>query len=64
MLRTVILSGVRGWAANVGDSLHLLEALGGVVQKLPPPSAARIAALDCLVAAAGAVCEFSRKVRL
>ena len=63
-LRKVILQCVSDLARRVGDSLHLLEALGGIVGKLLGPSPLTTAVLECVAAAALAVNFFPAKVRL
>lgn len=61
-LRRAVLECIAVLAQHVGDSLHLLEAMGGIVGKLPGPSPLSTAVLDCVVAASGAVNSFSPKV--
>ena len=61
-LRRAVLECISVLARRVGDSLHLLEAMGGIVGKLPGPSPLSTAVLDCVVAASGAVNNFSAKV--
>lgn len=62
-LRKAILQCVSDLACRVGDSLHLLEALGGIVGKLLGPSPLTTAVLECVAAAAVAVNFFPGKVR-
>ena len=61
-LRQAVLECISVLARRVGDSLHLLEAMGGIVGKLAGPSPLSTAVLDCVVAASGAVNSFSAKV--
>ena len=61
-LRSIVLACVRSLATHVGDSLHLLEALGGIVGKLPGPAPLSTAMLECVLAAALAVQSFQGKV--
>lgn len=61
-LRQAVLQCISEMARRVGDSLHLLEALGGVVGKLPGPKPLTTAVLECVAAAAVAVNYFSPKV--
>lgn len=61
-LRTAILQCVSDLARRVGDSLHLLEALGGIVGKLLSLTPLTTAVLECVAAAAVAVNFFSAKV--
>ena len=61
-LRTAILQCVSDLARRVGDSLHLLEALGGIVGKLLGLTPLTTAVLECVAAAAVAVNFFSAKV--
>ena len=61
-LRSIMLACVRSLATHVGDSLHLLEALGGIVGKLPGPAPLSTAVLECVLAAALAVQSFQGKV--
>lgn len=56
-----MLDCISALAQHVGDSLHLLEAMGGIVGKLLGPSPLSTAVLDCIVAASGAVNSFSSK---
>lgn len=60
-LRKAVLQCVGDLARRVGDSLHLLEALGGVVGKLQEPTPLTTAVLECVAAAADAVNSFSAK---
>ena len=62
-LRKAILQCVSDLARRVGDSLHLLGALGGIVGKLLGPSPLTTAVLECVAAAALAVNFFPAKVR-
>lgn len=62
-LRSIVLACVRSLATHVGDSLHLLEALGGIVGKLPGPAPLSTAMLECVLAAALAVQSFQGKAR-
>lgn len=64
LLRESILHCIRRLAVAVGDSLHLLEVLGGVVGKLPPPSPLSTAVLECLLGASQAVGLYPEQVRL
>ena len=61
-LRSIVLACIRSLATHVGDSLHLLEALGGIVGKLPGPASLSTAMLECVLAAALAVQSFQGKV--
>ena len=61
-LRKAILQCVSDLARRVGDSLHLLEALGGFVGKLLGPGPLTTAFLECVAAAALAVNFFPAKV--
>ena len=61
-LRKAILQCVSDLARRVGDSLHLLEALGGIVGKLLGPTPLTTAVLECVAAAAVAVNFFPAKV--
>lgn len=61
-LRKIILQCVSDLARRVGDSLHLLEALGGIAGKLLGPSPLTTAVLECVAAAALAVNFFPAKV--
>lgn len=61
-LRKAILQCVSDLARRVGDSLHLLEALGGIVGKLLEPGPLTTAFLECVAAAAVAVNFFPAKV--
>lgn len=61
-LRKAILQCISDLARRVGDSLHLLEALGGVVGKLLGPAPLTTAVLECVAAAAVAVNFFPAKV--
>ena len=61
-LRRAVLQCISDMACRVGDSLHLLEALGGVVGKLQEPIPLTTAVLECVAAAALAVNSFSAKV--
>lgn len=61
-LRTAILQCISDLARRVGDSLHLLEALGGIVGKLQGPTPLTTAVLECVAAAALAVNFFPAKV--
>lgn len=62
-LRKAILQCISDLARRVGDSLHLLEALGGVVGKLLGPAPLTTAVLECVAAAAVAVNFFPAKAR-
>ncbi|KAK9811710.1 hypothetical protein WJX72_008813 [[Myrmecia] bisecta] len=62
-LRSTILQCMRRLGFHVGDSLHLLEALGGIAGKLPGPSSLSTSVLECLQAAAEAVDAFTGKAR-
>ena len=61
-LRKVILQCISDLARRVGDSLHLLEALGGIVGKLVGPGPLTTAVLECIAAAALAINFFPAKV--
>jgi len=61
-LRQAVLQCISDMARRVGDSLHLLEALGGIVGKLPGPNPLTTAVLECVASAAMAVNYFSPKV--
>ncbi len=61
-LRQAVLQCISDMARRVGDSLHLLEALGGIVGKLPGPNPLTTAVLECVASAAMAVNFFSPKV--
>ena len=61
-LRQAVLQCISDMARRVGDSLHLLEALGGIVGKLPGPNPLTTAVLECVASAARAVNYFSPKV--
>ena len=61
-LRQAVLQCISDMARRVGDSLHLLEALGGIVGKLPGPKPLTTAVLECVASAAMAVNYFSPKV--
>ena len=61
-LRQAVLHCISDMARRVGDSLHLLEALGGIVGKLPGPNPLTTAVLECVASAAMAVNYFSPKV--
>ena len=61
-LHKAILQCVSDLARRVGDSLHLLEALGGIVGKLLGPTPLTTAVLECVAAAAVAVNFFPAKV--
>ena len=61
-LRQAVLQCISDMARRVGDSLHLLEALGGIVGKLPGPNPLTTAVLECVASAAMAVDYFSPKV--
>ncbi len=63
-LRQAVLQCISDMARRVGDSLHLLEALGGIVGKLPGPNPLTTAVLECVASAAMAVNYFSPKVCL
>jgi hypothetical protein len=49
-------------AVRVSDSLHLVETVAAVASKLPGPGPLATAVLDCLLAAAGALKEFTPQV--
>eukprot|EP00884_Botryococcus_braunii_P012133 jgi/Botrbrau1/20920/Bobra.0135s0051.1 len=59
LLRDAILDSIRDWAGNVENSLYLVEAMGGVLVRLPQSTPACMATLDCLLAAAQAIPTFS-----
>lgn len=61
-LRKTVLQCISDLARRVGDSLHLLEALGGIVGKLVGPALLTTAVLECVAAAALAVNFFPAKV--
>ena len=75
-MRALALGLIRQLAGGMGDVAQLLEALGGVAARLPGPPASDsglhggeaggllpTAALDCLLAAAGAAAAMPREVR-
>lgn len=75
-VRALALGLIRQLAGGMGDMAQLLEALGGVAARLPGPAtpddgpgggqdgdALPSAALDCLLAAAGAAAALPREVR-
>ena len=61
-LRRAVRQCITDLAQRVGDSLHLLEALGGVVGKLQGFNPLTTAVLECVAEAALAVNYFSPKV--